>query len=102
MKIKDAILDKQIAYYKALIKIDNDPVYRSRLFDLEEEHKLDITGYTDCLDEEVISHEIITSGNVVLIYYNEKYVYNPVKNHISVIHEDNQLYDCTRNKKTYY
>lgn len=96
MTIYDFIKEKELAYLEAQLVMMKGTYsekdlkqLKDKIYDIKNEDKFVVLGYTDCLNEEVKSTEFTGSCNIV---FNDAYIYNPDKNVISKI-APNQGYD---------
>lgn len=103
MTIYDFIKEKELAYLEARLVMVKDTYsekdlkqLKDKIYDIKNEDKFVVLGYTDCLNEEVKSTEFTGNYNIV---FNDTYIYNHNKNVISKI-APNQGYDLREGFKS--
>lgn len=95
--IYEFIKAKQLEYLKAKLVALREEYsekdlrqIKDQIFNIEYEDKFEVLGYQECLKEKVKSTELMKGCNII---FNDKFIYNPIKNTISKItpNEGNDL-----------
>lgn len=95
--IYEFIKIRQLEYLKAKLVVLREEYsekdlrqIKDQIFNIECEDKFEVLGYQECLKEKVKSTELMKGCNII---FNDKFIYNPIKNTISKItpNEGNDL-----------